>query len=800
MLPLGEDVLEIETLYNRPDLTSIYGIAREVAALTGGELEPMPGTTGRGPACEGDERVDIAIDDLEACPRFIARSLRDVTIGESPAWLKARLIGAGMRSISNAVDITNYVMLALGSPLHAYDAETLAGGRIVVRRARPGEELVTLDGTRRELDPADLVIADAERAIGLAGVMGGENTEVSDSTTSVVLETANFEPLTVLRSGERHHMRSESQTRWEKGVDFELAPVAASYATELFAELAGARWTGENEVRADPPLAAADRVSPGVCERGARSRGAGGRAARAARAGSGSRSRHDWTVVSPSWRARDVRRDIDVVEEVARFRLEEVPATLPVRQAMFGRLNHFQRLRRQVEDVLVGAGLYEAYTYSLQAEDPDPDALELPVPLSSQQRLLRTTLTVGLIGAARHNVDMGNHDVELFEVAHVYLPVAGSRVPQERWRLGGILQGGFFRAKGIVEAVFDALHVEPTFERAQVLAGSPIGARVQSGWVAQHGPVGLGLDGEWSAFELDLEDLFALVPERILYRDVITFPPLRQDLAFVVDDNVPAGELLAAAREAAGAELREVRFLSDYRGDQIPAGKKSVAFASRSSRPSARCRTRTRRGSAARSSLRSRRASVPNCAPDARRSFGRFNRGQTPAVSEADTSVVTRVRTCLRAAVGTCTNAAATVERHGHATFVSKPPDVLYHVGSRGVEKRQIFDCAHPVTASTSSSLLAKVVRKFVWQVHAYCSDGEPLPPGARHPERQPLSGNAVPEGQYAQWFNAVAGREGASLRAALLVADRAQRGLRARALALRRPQSRFRAGLARRP
>jgi phenylalanyl-tRNA synthetase beta chain len=150
-------------------------------------------------------------------------------------------------------------------------------------------------------------------------------------------------------------------------------------------------------------------------------------------------------------------------------------------------------------------------------------------------------------------------------------------VPTERWRVGGIVQGNFFRAKGIVEAVFDALHVEPVFERSSVLAGSPVGARVQSGWVAQHGRV--GLDGEWSAFELDLEDLFAFVPERILYRDVITFPPLRQDLAFVVDEGVSAGELLAAAREAAGAELREARFLSDYRGDQIPAGKKSVAFA-----------------------------------------------------------------------------------------------------------------------------------------------------------------------------------------------------------------------------
>ena len=420
------------------------------------------------------------------------------------------------------------------------------------------------------------MIADAERPIGLAGVMGGENTEVSDATRSVVLETANFEPLTVLRSGERHHLRSESQTRWEKGVDYHLAPIASRYATELLVELAGARWTGENEVRADPPRAAQIPYRPAyvnevlgleVAEVEQRQRL--GRL--------GFAVGETWEVTVPSWRARDVRREIDVVEEVARFRLEDVPATLPVRQAMFGRLNHFQRLRRQVEDVLVGGGLYEAYTYSLQSEDPDPGALELPFPLSSEQRLLRTTLTVGLIGAARHNVDMGNHDVELFEVAHVYLPVEGSKVPNERWRLGGILQGNFFRAKGIVEAVFEALHVEPEFERAQVLAGSPVGARVQSGWVAQHGPV--GLDGDWSAFELDLEELFGLVPERILYRDVITYPPLRQDLAFVVDEDVPAGQLLAAAREAAGVELREARFLSDYRGDQIPAGKKSVAFA-----------------------------------------------------------------------------------------------------------------------------------------------------------------------------------------------------------------------------
>jgi phenylalanyl-tRNA synthetase beta chain len=571
VLPLGDDILEIETLYNRPDLTSIYGIAREVAALLETDLRAMPGTD---PTRDGDEPVSITVEDPERCPRYIGRLFRDVQLGESPAWMKARLMGAGMRPISNVVDVTNYVMLALGNPLHAFDYDKLAGSRIVVRRARPGEKLETLDGTAREFDPEDLVIADAERPTAIGGVMGGANTEISDATTNVLLEAANFEPLTVLRTGERHHMRTEGQTRWEKGVDPELAGPAATYASQLLVELAGARWTGEGEVRGEVPAPAVIAFRPGytnevlgleVPEDEQR--------ARLGRLGFG--VDEDWTVHTPTWRSRDVRRDIDVVEEVARFRLEHVPATLPVRQEMFGRLKHEQRLRRQVEDVLAGAGLYEAYTYSLQATDPDENAIELPVPLSSQQRVLRTTLAVGLLGAAQHNIDMGNTGVGLFEVAHVYLPPGP--VPEERWRLGGIVEGDFFTAKGIVEAVFEALHVEPTFERAKLRKEFVVGATVPSGWVGTYGP--LELDGLWSAFELDLAELFAAVPERILYRDVITYPPLRLDLAFVVHEAVPAGDLMAAARAAAGEELREVRFLSDYRGDPIPAGKKSVAIA-----------------------------------------------------------------------------------------------------------------------------------------------------------------------------------------------------------------------------
>ena len=478
-----------------------------------------------------------------------------------------------MRPISNVVDVTNYVMLALGNPLHAFDYDKLVGGRIVVRAARAGEKLETLDGTERELDPDDLVIADEERAVGIAGVMGGANTEVSETTRNVLLEAANFDPLTVLRSGERHRMRTESQTRWEKGVDPEAAEPAARYATQLLVELAGGRWTGAAEVRGDippPPMIAyrpqyaSETTGMELAEPEQRDR--------LERLGFGVGD--DWTVRTPSWRARDVRRDIDVVEEVARFRLEDVPATLPERNAMFGLLKPAQKLRRQVEDVLVGAGMFEAYTYSLQPSDPDPNAIELPEPLSSQQRFLRTTLTVGLLEAARHNVNAGNEHVELFEIAHVYLPPGP--VPTERWHLGGIVAGDFFHAKGIVESVFEALHVEPVFERVQLQDEFVVGASVQSGWVGTYGP--LDLDGQWSAFELDLDELLGLVPDRILYQDVITYPPLRFDLAFVVDEAVPAGDLLAAARHAAGGELRQIRFLSDYRGDQIPEGKKSIAF------------------------------------------------------------------------------------------------------------------------------------------------------------------------------------------------------------------------------
>ncbi len=275
-LPLSDVVLELETTHNRPDLLGVYGIAREVAAIFGAELAPAPGVD---PEPAGDEQVSITIDDLDGCPRYIGRLFRDVMVAPSPHWLKARLVAAGMRPISNVVDVTNYVMHALGSPLHAFDFDKLAGGRIGVRRAKKGERLRTLDGQERALEPEDLLITDGERPIAIAGIMGGEETEVSESTTSVLLEAANFEPVGIMRSSERLRLRSEASNRWEKGQDPEAALQAAHFATDLLVSLTGARWTGHADVRAEPQPHGDDRLQARACRAGHGARGRGGGAA-----------------------------------------------------------------------------------------------------------------------------------------------------------------------------------------------------------------------------------------------------------------------------------------------------------------------------------------------------------------------------------------------------------------------------------------------------------------------------------------------------------------------------------------
>jgi phenylalanyl-tRNA synthetase beta chain len=480
-----------------------------------------------------------------------------------------------MRPISNVVDVTNYVMLALGSPLHAFDRAKLREGRIVVRRARKGEQMTALDGTVRTLDESDLVIADAERPVAIAGIMGSLESEVDQQTTELLLEAANFEPIGILRTSERLGLRSEASSRWEKGIDPYLAEPAARLATQLFVDLAGARWAGEADIHGDLP------APPVVTLRPQRTDDILG-------LGTVPAEQHaileqlgfkvdDPQVTVPTWRARDVTREIDLIEEVGRMRLDEIPYTLPARREMFGRLSKEQRLRRVVEDVMLGAGLHEAYTPSLVAEDPNPKALRIPEPQSSEQAVLRTRLLPSLVESARYNLDAGNTGIRLFEIARVYLST-GDKLPEEHWALGAVVEGGFARVKGLVETLYDTLNLEPRFERGEdPLLHPGKTARVDSGVLGELRP-GL-LDSEWGAIELDLATLLADVPERPEYEDVISYPAVHQDLAFIVSEEVAAGDLVEAAREAAGPELHEMRVFDVYRGDQVGDGRKSLAFA-----------------------------------------------------------------------------------------------------------------------------------------------------------------------------------------------------------------------------
>jgi phenylalanyl-tRNA synthetase beta chain len=357
-------------------------------------------------------------------------------------------------------------------------------------------------------------------------------------------------------------IRSESSTRWEKGIDPYAAEQAAVYASELLVSLAGARLTGHVDVQGNLPPRPVVRLRPELAER------LSGmlipeeeQRERLSRLGFELEG-DDATV--PTWRAIDVTRPVDLVEEVVRFRIEEVPSTLPSRAAVSVQLSRPQRLRRLVEDVLAGAGYSEAYTWSLV---PAAEGLLLlEEPYTVEMAALRRHLQLGLLESAERNRNAGVEGIALFEIARIYLPT-GEELPEERWHVGGICEGGFFRAKGAAEAVHRALGV-----RLEVVERGPRrSARTNYGELAE-------LPGGWGFFELDLDALFADAPATIVYEDVITFPGVKQDLAFAVAESVAAGDLVAAAREAAGPELRDMRVFDVYRGEQVGEGRKSVAL------------------------------------------------------------------------------------------------------------------------------------------------------------------------------------------------------------------------------
>jgi phenylalanyl-tRNA synthetase beta chain len=621
VLPIFTEVLELEITPNRPDCLGIYGVAREVHAATGAELAPPPWD--EDPGSDGEvEGAQVEVDVPVLCPRFTARLFEDVTIGPSPPWLKARLMAAGQRPINNVVDITNYVMLLTGQPLHAFDWDRVAGGRLVVRSARDGEQVETLDGEVRTLDADVVVIEDADGPTSVAGLMGGARSEVAEGTSRVLMEAATWNGPNIKRTSTRLGLRSEASARFEKQLQPEQAMEAQAVSTALMVELCGARLVpGTIDVGGPGPPPARLHLREA---RVARLLGAEIPAARceeildslgfeATVAGDGV------DALVPHWRRGDVTREIDLVEEVARIDgVDRLPQTLPSRPDGGGRLSPTQRARRRVEDALVGAGLLEVQGWSFQApgvadrlrlaaDDRRRRTVRVRNPLSEDQSELRTLLLPSLLDLAAYNAARDAEDLALFETGSVYVsdgPVGEGGLPDERRHVGALLTGtvapatwrspggpraDVFAAKGVLAALLDALRLEWSVEPAAGPFLHPGRAAVvhaggeELGWLGEVHPLVVrdwDLPDAVAGFELDLDRIAELAAARVeFYEDVTSFPAVRQDLAIVLPDDVPAARALDVVRRAGGELLATARVFDAYRGEQVGEGKVSVAVA-----------------------------------------------------------------------------------------------------------------------------------------------------------------------------------------------------------------------------
>jgi phenylalanyl-tRNA synthetase beta chain len=617
VLPIAISVIELEITPNRPDCLGVYGVARELHAATGAALaaEPWledPGSTG---AISG---VEVRVECPDLCPRFTARVFENVTIAPSPMWLKARLAAAGQRSINNVVDITNYVMLLSAQPLHAFDLDRVAGGRLTVRRAAAGEEVDTLDGQTRILDEQMVLIEDADGPTSIAGVMGGARSEVETGTSRVLMEAATWSGPNIHRTSWALALRSEASGRFEKGLQPEQCMHAQVVATRLMRELCGASVApGTIDVGPEPAAAAVIRLREqrvrailGVPVARARQR-----EILQALAFTVEEAADGLDVGVPAVRRADVTREVDLIEEVARIDgLERLPATLPARRGAAGRLTHPQRVRRAAEDALAGRGLHEVIGWSF-TEPALLDRLRLPAdhamrrvvalenPLSDGQSIMRPTLLGSLLDAARHNVARNGLDVAIFESGTVYqaaddlaTPLAdehhalaalltGELAPRS-WR-GAAGEADLFAAKALLEALLDRFHVRWSVEprtwpflhpgrSAAVLAGGQT-----LGFLGEVHPL---VAGAWdlqrtAAFAIDLGMLAAAAPELVSFSAFGSFPSLRQDLAVTLPRAVPVAELRALVRAAAGKLLESARVFDVYEGEQVGEGRRSLALA-----------------------------------------------------------------------------------------------------------------------------------------------------------------------------------------------------------------------------
>ncbi len=613
---LKDTIFEIGLTPNRADCLSVIGIARETAAKLGKKIK-FPGHE----VVETGEPINkfasVQVEDFNLCPRYTARYISGCRVAPSPQWLVDRLKSVGLRPINNVVDVTNYVLMEYGHPLHAFDFTLLAGGKIIVRKADEGESFTTLDGQERILKSSDLTIRDSEKVVALAGIMGGENSEISDTTTSILLESAYFNPSAIRLTSKKLGIHTESSHRFERGADIRILTRALDRAASLIAELAGGSiaqgildvhdtlsenkkitarldqinhllgtsLTGDEVRHIFQSLEfAVQTIEPGIFE-----------------------------IEAPSFRV-DIEREIDLIEEVARFYgYDKIAATMPIARVISDLPTKHQRLEKKVKDLLVAHGFNEIINFSfispesfdkisLEPNDRRRESIKLLNPLVEEQSVMRTVLLPGLLETAARNASFRILNLRIFEIRRVYLPKIDRELPDEPLHIGGLLSGmrncegwnqekssvDFYDAKGVVENLLEQFNIHgasfsgtspeafyhPGKASTIICNGETIGTLGEIHPTVQEN---YGLEKPCYYFELDFEKLVPLSIDEVTAQTPPRFPDTFRDIAMLVVDETPAAEILSCVKSLKEKEIEGVDVFDLYKGEHVPPGQKSVA-------------------------------------------------------------------------------------------------------------------------------------------------------------------------------------------------------------------------------
>lgn len=609
-LYLDDQVMEFDLTPNRADALSMIGTAYEVAALYNTKMT-KPETTSNELDLSANDELTVTIENEDKVPYYSARVVHDVTIEPSPIWMQARLIKAGIRPINNVVDISNYVLLEYGQPLHMFDQDAIGSQQIVVRQANEGEKMTTLDDTERELLTSDIVITNGQTPIALAGVMGGDFSEVKEQTSNIVIEGAIFDPVSIRHTSIRLNLRSESSSRFEKGIATEFVDEAVDRACYLLQTYANGKVlkdrvsSGELGAFITPIDITADKINRTI----GFDLSQNDIVTIFNQLGFDTEINDDViTVLVPS-RRKDITIKEDLIEEVARiYGYDDIPSTLPVfDKVTSGQLTDRQYKTRMVKEVLEGAGLDQAITYSLVSKEDatafsmqQRQTIDLLMPMSEAHASLRQSLLPHLIEAASYNVARKNKDVKLFEIGNVFFANGEGELPDQVEYLSGILTGDyvvnqwqgkketvdFYLAKGVVDRVSEKLNLEFSYRRADIDGLHP-GRTAEIllenkvvGFIGELHPI-LAADNDLKrtyVFELNFDALMAVSVGYINYQPIPRFPGMSRDIALEVDQNIPAADLLSTIHAHGGNILKDTLVFDVYQGEHLEKGKKSIAI------------------------------------------------------------------------------------------------------------------------------------------------------------------------------------------------------------------------------